>query len=329
MQASRTPIHVLLHAGAHVRLVAARIGVPAALALLASGACAAQDRELPPKPTVADVVKGSKPADWRALDPDNTLYLELPAGRVVIELAPAFAPNTAANIRALVRERYFDGLAVMRAQDGFVVQWGDPDEDKPRPFKAAKTVKAEFTAPLKNVAGFTRLHERDVYAPEVGHVNGFPAARDPATAQAWIPHCYATVGVARDNGADTGNGSQLYTVIGHAPRHLDRNITVVGRIVDGMPLLSAMPRSAAPGGFYDKPEQRTPIASVRLASEVPAPQRSRLEVMRTDSAAFQAVIEAQRNRGGPWNKVAAGHIDLCNVPIPVRTIDSAASAAGG
>lgn len=293
----------------------------ALLALLASGAGAAPakpGKELPPKPSVADVVKASGPADWRALDPDNTLYLELPAGRVVIELAPSFAPQAAANIRALVRERYFDGLSVIRAQDGFVVQWGDPDEESPRPFKAASAVPAEFTAPLKGAGQFTQLKERDVYAPQVGHANGFPAARDPASGQTWLPHCYAMVGVARDEGADTGNGSQLYTVIGHAPRHLDRNITVVGRVVAGMPLLTVMVRGTGAAGFYEKAEQRTPIASVRLAADVPPAARSKLEVMRTDSAAFQAVIEAQRNRGGPWTKVAAGAIDLCNVPIPVR-----------
>jgi len=303
------------------RMTMHRITGAALLALLATSASAAPasaDKELPPKPSVADVVKASKPADWRALDPENTLYMELPAGRVVIELAPSFAPKAAANIRALVRERYFDGLSVIRAQDGFVVQWGDPDEETPRPFKAPKTVAAEFTVPLKGTGQFTQLKERDVYAPQVGHANGFPAARDPASGQAWLPHCYAMVGVARDEGSDTGNGSQLYTVIGHAPRHLDRNITVVGRIVAGMPLLTVMARGTAAAGFYEKAEQRTPIASVRLAADVPQAERSKLEVMRTDSAAFQAVIEAQRNRGGPWNKVATGAIDLCNVPIPVR-----------
>ena len=294
-------------------------------ALLAAGslqaaAPARPDQELAPKPSVADVVKASKPAEWRPLDAENTLYLELPAGRVVIELAPAFAPNTAANIRALVRERYFDGLAIIRAQDGFVVQWGDPEADnqKPKPFKAAASVKAEFTAPMKAVGAFTRLKDGDGYAPQVGHVNGFPTARDPATNETWIPHCYATVGVARDNGADTGNGSQLYTVIGHAPRHLDRNITVVGRVVWGMPLLTVAPRGTGAAGFYEKPEQRTPIASVRLAADLPQAERSKLEVMRSDSASYQAVLEAQRNRGGPWTKRAAGHIDLCNAPIPVR-----------
>ena len=275
-------------------------------------------QELLPKLTVADVVKASRPAEWRPLDPENTMYIELPTGRVVIELAPRFAPNTVANIRALVRERYFDGLWVMRAQDGFVVQWGDPDEVTPRPFKAARTVAAEFTVPYASSDPFTRLKERDVYAPQVGHVDGFPVARNPATRQTWLPHCYAMIGVARDDGADTGNGSQLYTVIGHAPRHLDRNITVVGRIVAGMPLLTVMPRGTGAAGFYEKAEQRTPIATVRMAADVPPAERSKLEMLRSDSAAFQGVIEAQRNRGGPWSKVAAGAIDLCNVPIPVR-----------
>lgn len=294
----------------------------AALALLAAGAASAAaakaEKELPPKPSLADVLKTSQPSDWRALDPENTLYMDLPTGRVIIELAPGFAPRTAANIRALVRERYFDDLFIIRSQDGFVVQWGDPDEDHPKPFKAARTIKAEFSAPMASVGSFTRLKDGDVYAPQVGHVNGFPAARDPGNGQAWLVHCPAMVGVARDTGADTGNGSQLYVVTGHAPRHLDRNITVVGRVISGMPLLSVQPRGTGAAGFYEKPEQRTPLKLVRMAADVPEAERSRFEVMRTDSAIYQRVVEAQRNRGGPWTKLAAGKIDLCNAPIPVR-----------
>jgi cyclophilin family peptidyl-prolyl cis-trans isomerase len=293
----------------------------AALALTSAGAFAASakaEKELPPKPTMADVVKASKPTDWRPLDPENTIYMDLPTGRVIIELAPAFAPNTAANIRALVREQYFDDLFIIRSQDGFVVQWGDPDEEKPKPFKAARTIKAEFTAPIKSAGTFTRLKDGDVYAPQVGHVNGFPAARDPASGQAWLVHCPAMIGVARDTGADTGNGSQLYVVTGHAPRQLDRNITVVGRVVSGMPLLSVQPRGTGAAGFYEKPEQRMPLKRVRLAADVPEAERSKFEVMRTDSATYQAVVDAQRNRGGPWTKVSPGKIDLCSASIPVR-----------
>ena len=299
-------------------------------ALLLAGAAAVAFLTLPlaqaakplaEKPTVADLVKASKPSDWRPLDPANTVYMELPGGRVVIEMAPDFAPNHVANIKALARDRYFDGLAVIRSQDNWVAQWGDPDEKNPRPFKTAKaTLKAEFTVPMKNVKHFTRLPDIDGYAPQVGHSNGFPSARDPKTGEAWLAHCYGMVGVARDTDADSGGGSALYAVTGHAPRHLDRNITVVGRVVSGMPLLSSLPRGAAAMGFYDKPELNVPISAFRVAADVPEAERSKFEVMRTETATYKAVVEAQRNRGGPWTKVAAGHVDLCNAPIPVREV---------
>lgn len=289
------------------------------LALLATAA-AAEAKDPPPKPSVGDVVKASQPSDWRPLDPDNTLYMEIPAGRVVIEMAPVFAPNHVQNIKALVREGYFDGLAIIRSQDNWVVQWGDPDEEKnPRPVKnARKTLKAEFTVPLKYDKHFTRMPDRDGYAPQVGHSDGFPVGHDPKKGEAWLAHCYGMVGVGRDNDADSGGGTSLYAVIGNAPRHLDRNITVVGRVVSGMPLLSTLPRGPGPMGFYDKPEMMVPIKSVKVASDVPEAERSKFEVMRTDSKTYQAVVEAQRNRGGPWTKVPAGHVDLCNAPIPVR-----------
>jgi cyclophilin family peptidyl-prolyl cis-trans isomerase len=289
-----------------------------ATTLMAAAAAAAA--ELPPKPSVADVVKSSKPGDWRPLDPDNTLYMESALGRVVIEMAPTFAPNHVKNIKALVRAHYFDGLAIVRVQDNWVVQWGDPNEDKPeaRPVKGAqKTLKAEFTVPLKNDSQFTRLPDRDGYAPESGFSNGFPAGRDPKTGETWLAHCYGMVGVGRDNGADSGGGTSLYAVIGPA-RHLDRNITVVGRVISGMPQLAALPRGPAPMGFYDKPEMNVPITAIKVAADVPADQRSRFEVMRTDSATFQSVLEAQRNRGGPWTKVAMHHVDLCAAPVPIR-----------
>lgn len=287
--------------------------------LIFGQALAAAKPEPKAKATVADVIKESKASDWRALDPENTLYMQTAVGRVVIELAPAFAPNHVANIKALVREKYFDGLAILRSQDNWVVQWGDPDEKHPKPMKSAKaTLKGEFTVPLKNDKHFTLLPDRDGYAPQVGHSNGFPSARDPKSGQAWLAHCYGMVGVGRDNDADSGGGSALYAVIGHAPRHLDRNITVVGRVISGMPQLSTLPRGAAPMGFYDKPEQNVAITSVKVAADVPPAERSKFEVMRTDSAVYQAVVEAQRNRGGPWTKVPAGYIELCNAPLPVR-----------
>ncbi|RQW77114.1 MAG: peptidylprolyl isomerase [Methylococcus sp.] len=272
---------------------------------------------------LADILAASKPGDWRPLDPANTLYLQVPSGRVVIELAPGFAPEHAANIKTLVREKYFDGLAIIRSQDNYVVQWGDPaeEESKSKSLGSAKVnIAPEFTAPISAATPFTRLPDFDGYAPEVGFSDGFPVGRNTKSNQTWLTHCYGAVGVARGNDPTGGNGSGLYVVIGNAPRHLDRNIAVVGRVVDGIERLSTLPRGPAPMGFYAKPEHRTTIESIRLEADVPPAERSNLEVMRTDSATFGDVAEARRNRRDDWNIEPAGHIELCNVQIPVRPI---------
>ena len=288
-------------------------------------ACMAAFAQPPAKPpTMQQVLDTSKPSDWRALDPANTLYLDLPNGRVVIELAPAFAPLHAANIKTLVREHYFDGLGVLRVQDNFVTQWGDPDADKPDKAralgKASKTLPPEFERKSARDLPFTRLPDGDVYAPEVGFSNGMPVARDPNTGATWLAHCYGMVGAGRDNGVETGSGAELYVVTGHAPRQLDRNIAVVGRVVQGMQLLASLPRGTGALGFYEKPEQRLPIKTVRVAADVPLAERTPLQVLRTDTPTFAALVESRRNRRDDWYKVRAGKIDLCNVPIPVRAV---------
>ncbi|MCJ7452431.1 MAG: peptidylprolyl isomerase [Steroidobacteraceae bacterium] len=267
--------------------------------------------------TMSEILGASKPSDWRPLDPENTLYLQLEAGRVVIELAPDFALLHAANIRSLARDGYFDGLAIIRSQDNFVVQWGDPD-GKRGLGKASATLPPEFTVAWTPALPFTRLPDVDGYAPAVGFSNSFPVGGDPAVKQAWLAHCYGMVGAGRSNEMDSGNGAELYVVIGNAPRQLDRNIALVGRVVLGMELLSTLPRGTGPLGFYEKPEQYVPIESVRLAADVPAAERIGLEVMRTDTPTFEALVESRRNRQDDWYKVPAGHIELCNVPIPVR-----------
>lgn len=298
---------------------------------LSSQATQRSDAAAAKPPVMSEVLAASKPADWHALDPENTLYLEIGGGRVVIELAPAFTPRHAANIKALAREKYYDGLAILRSQDNYVVQWGDPhadaraeDQDQPRAIKSAqRTLKAEFTTPLSKDLPFTRLPDVDGYAPQSGFSGDFWSARDPRKNEAWLTHCYGAVGVGRDLDADSGGGTELYVVIGNAPRHLDRNITVVGRVVQGMELLSILPRGTGPLGFYEKAEQRVPIASIRVAADVPANERTNLEVLRTDTPTFTALVESRRNRRDDWFKVPAGYVELCNVPIPVRAVGGA------
>lgn len=264
-----------------------------------------------------EVLDASTAADWRPVDPDNTLYVELPGGRVVIELAPRFAPLHVANIKTLTRAHYFDGLSIIRVQDNYVAQWGDPDNRHPVPGGIGK-VEPEFDSPTPPTMPFKRLPDGDVYAPEVGFSDGLPVARSPALHRTWLAHCYAMVGVGRDLDVQSGSGAEIYVVIGHAPRHLDRNVALVGRVLKGMELLAELPRGSAEMGFYAKSEAPIPIKSIRVAADVPQRERSHLEVIRTDSAAFGAVIESRRNRPEEFFKVSAGHIDLCNVPIAVR-----------
>ncbi|HUS23456.1 MAG TPA: peptidylprolyl isomerase [Candidatus Binatia bacterium] len=286
-------------------------------------AAAAPQARTPAKPrTSAEILEASTPADWRTLDPAHTLYVELASGRVIVELAPGFAPNHVANIESLAREGYYDGLSIVRSQDNYVVQWGDPEEDaaKQKPVKTGKaTLPAEFFRTLAADLPFTRSPDGDVYAPQVGWSSGFPSARDPAKNKAWLCHCYAMVGAGRGDTADSGGGKELYVVIGHAPRHLDKNVTLVGRVVQGMEKLSTLPRGTGPLGFYEKPGQYVALKSVRVAADVPAAERTALQLLRTDTATWKEYVASRRTRREDWFLDKAGHVELCNVPLPVRT----------
>ena len=241
--------------------------------------------------TTAEVLAASTPADWRTIDPQNTIYMDLPAGRVIIELAPQFAPHYVANVETLARQNYFNGLWVERVQDNYVAQWGDPDSRKSIG-AAQKSVAAEFERTSRGLAFFP-LGEPDTYAPEVGFSDGFPVALDPKLGRAWLIHCYAMVGAGRDNDVDSGGGTELYAVIGQAPRHLDRNVTLLGKVVQGMDLLASLPRGTGALGFYEKQEPRIPITSFKVAADVPEPQRVPLEELRTDTQTFADYIEAR------------------------------------
>jgi cyclophilin family peptidyl-prolyl cis-trans isomerase len=277
-----------------------------------------------PFKSYADIIAAAPADAWRAPDLNNLVYLDIAAGRVVIELAPNLAPNHVENIRALIREKYFDGLAIVRSQDNYVVQWGEPvDTNPPKPIlQAKKSLDPEFERKLSPQAfgkfAFDRLPDRDGYATEVGFASGFHAGRDPKTTTVWGAHCYGVVGVGRGADARSGSGASLYAITGHAPRHLDRNITVVGRVLQGMPLLSVLPRGTKALGFYATSAELVPIKSIGISADLPEASRTPIEVIRTDSTTFRDAVAALRNRGGDWFKRPAGYVELCNVPIAVR-----------
>jgi peptidylprolyl isomerase len=270
----------------------------------------------PAKPaTTADILAATKAEDWRKLDPADTLYVDLAGGRVVIELSRHYAPLHVAAIKKFAASGYWEGLAINRVQDNFVVQWGDPDGVKPLPEESA-TLAPEFTAARTATLPFSAIPDRDGWAKQVGFTHGMAAARSDE--EQWLAHCYGAVGVGRDNAPDSGPGNELYVVIGQSPRQLDGNVPVVGKVWRGMELLAALPRGTGGGlGLYEKPEQRVPV-KIRRATDVPAAERTNLEVLRDDRPVFAQFVEARRNRRDGWYVKPAGHVDVCNIAVPVR-----------
>jgi peptidylprolyl isomerase len=292
-------------------------------AVAANAQASAPAASAPAARTGADIVREAPASAWRRPDPGDVLAMTLPSGVVWIELARRFAPRHADNIRTLVAQHYFDGLAVLRVQDNFVAQWGDPDADDADATRgrsygaAARTLAPEFFIDDRGLK-ITRLKDRDVWAPVTGFVDGFPVAADPKTHRAWIAHCYGTVGAGRGNSIDSGSGAELYAVIGQSPRGLDLNIAPVARVLQGMELLSALPRGGRNMGFYDRPEQDTRITRVERLADMPEATRPDVRVFRTDTPDWNALVESRRNRRDAWYVHRAGAIDLCNITVPVR-----------
>lgn len=282
--------------------------------------------------------------------------------QVVIQLMPApFSQGWVHNIRLFARSGWYDGISVNRVQDNYVTQWGDPNYDnpeatgKPKPLPEGLKVMGEdeYVAALNFVErriarkpfssarrmdldqyshwpgfhkgwpiGFAGVQSTPICVMAEGSSECIPLKEEEYTDEAWPTHCYGMVGVGRNMSPDTGSGAELYTVIGHAPRHLDRNIALVGRIISGMEHLSSLPRGAGALGFYTAEEahKRTPILSVRVASDLPGDEQPRYEYLSTESETFARYAEARANRRDPFFIVPAGGADICNIPVPIRAV---------
>lgn len=288
-----------------------------ALAVLPT-ALAAAAPEKPQPVTPSSVVAEAPATAWRALPAEDLLVMDLKGGgRVVIQLAAGFAPAHIANIRTMAAAGYYDGLWIERVQDGYVVQWGDPDAKKPLPAGVKPHLPSEYDWPAKAVP-MKPLPYRDAYAAKVGWSGGWPVASDGQ--RTWLTHCYAMVGVGRDMAPDTGNGAELYAIIGQPARALDRNITVVGRVLTGMEAMAGLPRGTAEMGFYKTEGERLPIVRVRLASELPVADRPRFAMLDTASPAFAKWLRVKANRKDSFYVRPAGAVDLCSALPPVKEL---------
>ena len=272
-----------------------------------------------PSLTPGEVVAAATDADWRNIDPENTLYLNLPGGRVVVELFPDMAPIHVANTRALVRAGVFDGTSFYRVLDGFVAQGGplfEADAELPALANGAYEIVAEFTRQHALPDRYLGFDQEDGYADETGFLDSAAVGRDLDSGESWLLHCYGALAMGRTNEPNSG-GVALYIINGPALRYLDRNTTVFGRVIDGMAHVQALRRTADLTGALD-PGEHNVIQAITVAADVPVEQRIQLQVLDSASPLFQTYLAARKNRSGDWFIHQHDYIDACGVPIPTR-----------
>ncbi len=382
----------------------------ALLSGISSIAMAQNEKEAAPFPSPNAIVDTAPASEWIAIKQSDLMVMDLAPDRdgkkrrVIIQLMPEpFSQGWIRNIRKLAAARYWDDTAIIRVQDNYVTQWGDPNSGeegaKPLPDDLEIIPESEYYVDgdiLSEVEGELATTEREaesnsnIQRSEGKHnvidneelssddlnvmldelddalkeieikraqddaiyfisTRGTKSAKAPYgwhnrdsftewveiyrgwalgnigvddEAKFWPVHCYGMVGVGRDLSPNTGDGSSLYTVIGHAPRHLDRNIALVGRIISGMEHMSSLPRGTGDLGFYETPEERTKITSVRMGyevSDVPS-----FEYLDTRTLSFAKYTNARANRRDPFFNVPAGGADICNIPVPIRVKKDAA-----
>lgn len=254
---------------------------------------------------------------WRELSPENLVLMELPGGTVTIELNPEFAPKTVKQFRELVGARFYDGLGFYRVIDGFVAQGGDGSDlgelsDKP-------TIDAEFEREWEEELPWTLAQAPDLFAAQSGFVDGFPAARDLDSSRIWLTHCPGVVAMARNNDKDSSR-SDFYIVIGQAPRYLDRNMNVFGRVIDGMAVVQQIERGPENNnGIFRDETKITRIRTMRLATDLPEDQRLSTYVVDTHTPEFEDLLDSRRDRKHAFfHRRPPEVLDVCQVPVAAR-----------
>ena len=254
---------------------------------------------------------------WREVDPDNLVFMELREGRVAIELNPRFAPRTVRQFRELVQKRFYDGLPFYRVIDGFVAQGGDGSDLGE--YSDIPLIAAEFEIEFDPELPFAPVQEKDLFADVTGFIDGFAVARDRDAGSVWLTHCPGVVAMARNEGPDTSR-TDFYIVIGQAPRYLDRNMNVFGRVIDGMDVVQRIRRGPADeNGIIIDDAASSRIVRMTLAADQPEDERLKALVIETGHKAFRQMLDQRRDRRANFfHRKPPEVLDVCQVPMAGR-----------
>ncbi len=266
------------------------------------------------------VSSGSPAAEqqsWRELNPENTVFVEMPEGLVIIELNPAFAPETVKQFKQLTEDHFYDGLSFYRVIDGFVAQGGDGSDLGE--LSNISLLDAEFEIDWKEEFNYMHVQSPDMFAPETGIIDGFSVARDPSRDKVWLTHCPGIVAMARNDDPDSSR-TDFYIVIGQAPRYLDRNMNIFGRVVYGMDVVQRIKRGPIlSNGIIQDETESSRIAKMLLLSEFPEEDRLKVYVVDTNNEGFKKLLKDRLNRKQKFfHNKPPKVLDVCQVPVAGR-----------
>ncbi|MEL6379791.1 MAG: peptidylprolyl isomerase [Pseudomonadota bacterium] len=273
------------------------------------------------------VIIAEAPDDqWRTVDPAQLVVMELEHGRITIELSDFFAPNHVAQMKTLVKAGYYDGLSFYRVIEGFVAQGGDPFSIRPLPDAATNSLMSEFEIRLGNgLLGadpfrFYAPIDKDGYADGTGWHQGFAMGIANGDGhndmgRFWLLHCTGAFAFGRNNDPDSAS-TEFYITL-QPQRYLDRNLTVFGRVIDGMEHVQALTRQAPPEEEGDPLGDM--IVRAWMGDTPPEDETSpNWQVFRTGNEIFADYVESRRNRPEAFFIYRPNHVDVCQLPIPVR-----------
>jgi len=264
--------------------------------------------------------KNINKSQYRVPNADELLYLELDVGLVIIELNSLFAPRHVAQIKQLVRNKFYNGLTFYRVIGGFVAQAGTSvDEDNGNPdFEIKnKSLQLPIEPRITNTDSktFTLVQSPDMFAAQTGFIDGFGVAKNNEDSMTWLTHCPGVIGMSRNNDPNTAT-TDFYIVIGQAPRYLDSIMTIFGRVIYGMDIVQRINRGNVNNNGMFNNNKATTIKNISVASDLPKSKQFKIMVERTNTIAFKNKLSKRRIRTDPFFYVKPPQVlDICQIPV--------------
>jgi len=291
----------------HALMLAAGLAAP--ILMPGADATAAPAKKPAVAPAAPVAAAGPSAADWRTPDPNDVLVIDTNKGRVIVEMVPEVAPRNAEQIRALAKEKFYDGLRFFRVIDKFMAQTGDP-QNNGQGGSSKPNTPAEFT--FKRGADLPFAMVVDQSVAEIGFIKSLPVETQsmslaPLTKDqkvtGWALYCQGVAGIARDDNPDSGN-SQFFLMRYPYPS-LEKRYTAFGRVIAGEDVV----RQIKTGEPVEPPQDR--MDRVRVLADIPDAERPKIRVIDPKGAWFKAEIARARAAKG-------ADFSACDVEVPVE-----------